>query len=122
MVLDTSLINTQHYKVRIKGKVDQSRERRNMMVCARGGNVKYTHENIDNIMLRGCMEMDMKIKWRKNVLTVLWVCSRVLFLGGSSGGSIGKVDGSKCESKCLFLYIYIYICVCVCVCVYIPLA
>ena len=27
MVLDTSLLNTQHYKVRIKGKVDQSWER-----------------------------------------------------------------------------------------------
>ena len=27
MVLDASLHNTQHYKVRIKGKVDQSRER-----------------------------------------------------------------------------------------------
>ena len=26
MVLDTSLFNTQHYKVRIKGKVEQSRE------------------------------------------------------------------------------------------------
>ena len=26
MVLDTSLLNTQHYKVRIKGKVEQSRE------------------------------------------------------------------------------------------------
>ena len=26
MVLDTSLHNTQHYKVRIKGKVEQSRE------------------------------------------------------------------------------------------------
>ena len=26
MVLDTSLLNTQQYKVRIKGKVDQSRE------------------------------------------------------------------------------------------------
>ena len=25
--LDTSLFNTQHYKVRIKGKVEQSRER-----------------------------------------------------------------------------------------------
>ena len=24
MVLDTSLLNTQHYKVRIKGKVEQS--------------------------------------------------------------------------------------------------
>ena len=27
MALDTSLLNTQQYKVRIKGKVDQSRER-----------------------------------------------------------------------------------------------
>ena len=26
MVLDTSLLKTQHYKVRIKGKVEQSRE------------------------------------------------------------------------------------------------
>ena len=26
MVLDTSLLSTQHYKVRIKGKVEQSRE------------------------------------------------------------------------------------------------
>ena len=27
MILDTSLLNTQQYKVRIKGKVEQSRER-----------------------------------------------------------------------------------------------
>ena len=27
IVFDTSLLNTQHYKVRIKGKVEQSRER-----------------------------------------------------------------------------------------------
>ena len=26
MVIDASLLNSQHYKVRIKGKVDQSRE------------------------------------------------------------------------------------------------
>ena len=26
VVLDTSLVNTQHYKVRFKGKVEQSRE------------------------------------------------------------------------------------------------
>ena len=29
MVLDTSLLNTQHYKVHFKGKVEQSRERSN---------------------------------------------------------------------------------------------
>ena len=27
MVLDTALLNSEHYKVRIKGKVEQSRER-----------------------------------------------------------------------------------------------
>ena len=27
MVLDATLLNTQHYKVRIKGKLEQSRER-----------------------------------------------------------------------------------------------
>ena len=27
MVLDTFLLNTQHYKVRIKGKVEQSKEK-----------------------------------------------------------------------------------------------
>ena len=27
MVLDASLLNTQHYKVRVKGKVEQSRDR-----------------------------------------------------------------------------------------------
>ena len=27
MVLDTSLLNTQHYKLRIKGKVEQSRRK-----------------------------------------------------------------------------------------------
>ena len=31
MVLDTSLLNTQYYKVRIKGKVEQSRERSNAL-------------------------------------------------------------------------------------------
>ena len=31
MVLDTSLLNTQQYKVRIKGNVEQSRERSNAL-------------------------------------------------------------------------------------------
>ena len=31
MVLDASLLNTQYYKVRIKGKVEQSRERRSTL-------------------------------------------------------------------------------------------
>ena len=31
MVLDATLLNTQHYKVRIKGKVEQSRERSNAL-------------------------------------------------------------------------------------------
>ena len=31
MVFDISLLNTQHYKVRIKGKVEQSKERRSAL-------------------------------------------------------------------------------------------
>ena len=31
MVLNTTLLNTQHYKVRIKNKVEQSRERSNAL-------------------------------------------------------------------------------------------
>ena len=31
MVLDISLLNTQYYKVRIKGKVEQSKERSNAL-------------------------------------------------------------------------------------------
>ena len=31
MILDTSLLNTQQYTVRIKGKVEQSRERSNVL-------------------------------------------------------------------------------------------
>ena len=32
MVLDASLLNTQHYKVRSKGKVEQSRERSSILL------------------------------------------------------------------------------------------
>ncbi len=31
MVIDAALLSTQHYKVRIKGKVEQSRERRSAL-------------------------------------------------------------------------------------------
>ena len=31
MVLDSSLLNTQYYKVQIKGKVEQSKERNNAL-------------------------------------------------------------------------------------------
>ena len=31
MVVDTSLLNTHRYKIRIKGKVEQSRERRSVL-------------------------------------------------------------------------------------------
>ena len=34
MVLDASLLNTQHYKLRIKGKVEKSRERSSAGVVA----------------------------------------------------------------------------------------
>ena len=34
MVLDAALLNTQNYKIRIKGKVEQSTERSNLGVVA----------------------------------------------------------------------------------------
>ena len=37
MLLDTSLLNTQQYKVRIKGKVGQSRERSSSVVAIKKG-------------------------------------------------------------------------------------
>ena len=37
MVLDAALLNTQYYKVRIKGKVEQSRERSNALPYTSGG-------------------------------------------------------------------------------------
>ena len=36
MVLDTSLLNTQQYKVRIKGKVEQSKERSSVLLLHLG--------------------------------------------------------------------------------------
>ena len=36
IVLDTSLLNTQQYKVRIKGKVEQSRDRSSALPCSLG--------------------------------------------------------------------------------------
>ena len=38
MVLDISLFNTHHYKVRIKGKVEQCRERNSAVPTPRGSN------------------------------------------------------------------------------------
>ena len=35
MVLDAALLNTQHYKVRIKGKVEQSREKNSALPTPR---------------------------------------------------------------------------------------
>ena len=33
MALDAIFLNTQHYKIRIKGKVEQSRERSSALLC-----------------------------------------------------------------------------------------
>ena len=47
MVLDASLLNTQHYKVRIKGKVEQSRERSSALLYTlvyRKGSFRVTLE------------------------------------------------------------------------------
>ena len=56
MVLDTSLLNTQQYKVHIKGKVEQSRERRSalpytsVVVAIEKGAFDYSHQLTYNII------------------------------------------------------------------------
>ena len=73
MVLDTSLLNTQQYKVRIKGKVEQSRER--------SSTLPYTYTSrsywkgsllvvIDNGCQLICINQTRKIPFFKNFL--LW--------------------------------------------------
>ena len=56
MVLDTSLLNTQHYKVRIKGKVEQSRERSSaplylsVVAIEKGANFTYFYIHYSDVM------------------------------------------------------------------------
>ena len=55
MVLDTSLLNTQQYKVRIKGKVEQSRERRSALL--------YTSESSGRPRLQSSTYLKLIVCW-----------------------------------------------------------
>ena len=59
MVLDATLLNTQHYKVRIKGKVEQSRERSNALPtlwCS-----SYRKGSLQVILNYGCQLPNLKL-------------------------------------------------------------
>ena len=66
MVLDAGLLNTQHYKVRIKGKVEQSREWSSAPHYANIKNVKYF------------LKIKLKVKLRKddNWFSVFFSCDK----------------------------------------------
>ena len=70
MVLDASLLNTQHYKVRIKGKVEQSRERSSALpytfvVSYRKGSFRVTLDYGRLLYFTYYIMMYFKIQWLK---------------------------------------------------------
>ena len=89
MVLDTTLLNTQHYKVRIKGKVEESRN------CTFPYTLDY-----------GCQLYSMYVCVRARMymfVYIIYACICVCCV---------------CVSIYIYIYIYIYcVCVCVCVCI-----
>ena len=80
--------------------------------CPEVGCIDWNIEKLHFINRRwGCLEMDIKVQWKKMVLTVQWVCCgnfhegvRKLFLSG--GGITGMADGG---GRYIYIYIYIYV-------------
>ena len=93
MVLDASLLNTQHYKVRIKGKVGQSRE------------------GVAPSPTPWCSS------YRKGSLRVTLDYRRQLYLLSIKVPIRKKKAGNLFNDPHIYIYIYIYLCVCVCVCI-----
>ena len=72
MVLDTSLLNTQHYKVRIKGKVEQSREKSSAplhfsVVAIEKGAFGSSSTTVANFTLLTKEEKRLQIKFLKDI-------------------------------------------------------
>ena len=88
MVLDSSLLNTQHCKVRIKGKVEQSRERSNALAF-------FESLVWPDLGLNPGLPGHWQTHTHKRVCVYIYMC--------------------VCE--CIYIYIYIYTHVCVYTCV-----
>ena len=78
MVLDVSLLNIQHYKVRIKGKVEQSMERSSAFPN-RKGSLQVTLDNGRQFYLLSIYEEDCRIERTKEfkVYDNSWNCSQL---------------------------------------------
>ena len=72
MVLDASLLNTQHYKVRIKGKVEQSREgvAPSPTHCSsyRKGSLRVTLDYGRQLLLHLVLKLDVRRWWKAEIL------------------------------------------------------
>ena len=76
MVQDASLLNTQHYQVRIKGKVEQSRERSSALpytcvVSYRKGSLRVTFDNGRQLYLLVLCEIQSRLGF-KFLMTILF--------------------------------------------------
>ena len=110
MVLDGTLLNTQHYKVRIKGKVEQSREWNSNLgvVAIEKGAFRSPSTKV------AIFTYIYRIYWYNNIYIYIsidiytYVCMYVFAI----------VCIFFNLSLSLYIYIYIYVCVCICVCMY----
>ena len=101
MVLDASLLNTQIYKVRIKGKVEQSRE-----------GVAPSPTPWCSSYRKGSFGLPSTMVANFTLLIYIYICMCVC-----GYVCISKLIVYACVHVHVYIYIYIYTCVCVCVCV-----
>ena len=113
MVLDTSLLNTRQYKVRIKGKVEQSSERSSALTL---------HLSVVAIEKGAFWSPSTKVAnftfylyiYMQNIYIYIWFNHIYMMFVSIFPGTVSYA----CHSRIyIYIYIYIYMCVCVCVCV-----
>ena len=131
MVLDASLLNTQHFKVRIKGKVEQSRERSRALpyTLVEQAIGKGTFGS-PTTMVANLLSIKVPIRKKSgnlfNVANLLYELQDLRFLLSNEWIAILFILVMLCvePAKCIniYIYIYIYIYLCMCVCVYVLLA
>ena len=113
MVLDTSLLNSQQYKVRIKDKVEQSRERRSALPTSRCssywkgslrvavdyGRQLYFNAEIQFILLRFnlvCFSNGISIAYESLNAESSLICKRLVYLFNGITTSFGLFNAEIC--------------------------
>ena len=100
MVLDASLLNTQQYKVRIKGKLEQSKVRRSAFLYT---SVLWLLKREPSGRLRLRSPNLHTYKWCNHPCMCAYVCVCVCV----------------CVRACVYVCAYVYVCACVYVCAYV---